>query len=75
MRPRCKRTGRTKDVVQVSHRVCPKSASKVWKVIICGREVLKKGPVKHIGDGQDTRIWHDQWLTGVPSLKPLVWDE
>lgn len=54
---------------------CPKSASKVWKAIICGREVLKQGLVRRIGDGKTTLIWEDQWLPGVPGFKPLVHSE
>jgi hypothetical protein len=54
---------------------CPRSASRVWKTIICGREVLKKGRIRRIDNENDTLIWENQWLTGVPGLKPLVWNE
>jgi hypothetical protein len=49
--------------------------SKVRRAIICGREVLKKGLVRRTGDGQYTLIWDNQWLIGVPVLKPLYRDE
>jgi hypothetical protein len=32
---------------------CPKNSSKVWRAIICGREVLKKVLVQCIGGGRD----------------------
>jgi hypothetical protein len=51
---------------------CPKRASKVWRAIICGRDVLKRGLVRRVGDGNDTRLWSDPWLPGVPGLKPLT---
>lgn len=29
---------------------------------LAGREVLKKGLIRRVGDGSETRIWHDNWL-------------
>jgi hypothetical protein len=51
---------------------CPRSASRVWKAILIGRNVLQKGLVRRVGNGVDTHIWEDQWISGVPGLKPLV---
>ncbi|CAN6863584.1 unnamed protein product, partial [Brassica oleracea] len=36
--------------------------SYAWRSIIHGRELLKAGLVKKIGDGRDTRVWLDNWL-------------
>ena len=35
---------------------CPKSASKTWKAIIVGREMLKKGLIQRVGDGSTTEV-------------------
>jgi hypothetical protein len=56
------------DVLSAS---CPKGASPTWKAICKGREVLRKGLIRRIGDGRTTEIWHDQWIDGITSMKPL----
>ncbi|KAL6214411.1 hypothetical protein ACLB2K_013845 [Fragaria x ananassa] len=33
-----------------------------WRSIIDGRDILKHGLGRHIGDGQRTNIWFDPWL-------------
>jgi hypothetical protein len=33
------------------------SPSQVWRAIFDGKEVLKQGIVKRIGDGNSTNIW------------------
>ena len=38
------------------------SASYAWRSIIRGREVIKKGAIWQIGDGQSVDIWADRWL-------------
>lgn len=42
---------------------CPRGASSTW--IIKGREVLRMGLIRRIGDGRTTEIWHDQWIDGL----------
>ena len=49
-----------------------KHASQTWRAILAGREVLNKGLVKRIGDGNLTNIWHDRWLPNHFDGKPLV---
>jgi hypothetical protein len=56
------------DVLSAS---CPKGASPTWKAICKGREVLRKGLIRRIGDGRTTEIWYDQWIDGITSMKPL----
>jgi hypothetical protein len=50
---------------------CPHGASATWKAIIKGREVLKKGLIRKIGNSRTTKIWHDQWIDGTLNMKPL----
>ena len=38
------------------------SASYAWKSILKGREVILKGALWRVGDGQHIRIWGDNWL-------------
>jgi len=49
----------------------PASASKTWKEIIQGREMLKKGLIRRIGNGETTEVWHDHWIDGTISMKPM----
>ncbi|XP_040379850.1 uncharacterized protein LOC121054416 [Oryza brachyantha] len=37
-------------------------ASQTWRAILAGREVLKLGLIKRIGDGKSIRIWDDRWI-------------
>ena len=38
------------------------SASYAWKSILKGHEVILKGALWRVGDGQHIRIWGDNWL-------------
>ena len=40
----------------------PNPASYAWKSIIKGREVIRRGGVWRVGDGQSIRIWRDNQL-------------
>ena len=50
---------------------CPASSSKTWKAIIQGREMLKRGLIRRIGNGDTTEVWHDQWIDGTILMKPM----
>lgn len=50
---------------------CPQGALTTWKAIIKGWEVLKRGLIRRIGDGRTSEIWHDRWIAGVATMKPL----
>jgi hypothetical protein len=52
-----------------------KKASHTWRAILAGRDVLKSGLMKRIGDGSDTRIWEDRWIPKHFSGKPIVFQE
>ena len=49
-----------------------KHASQTWRAILAGRDVLQKGIVRRIGDGQTTNIWHDRWIPNHFDGTPLV---
>ena len=40
------------------HATVPKNASATWRAIIAGREALKVGLVRRIGDGSSVSIWN-----------------
>lgn len=42
----------------------PSSASYHWKSIIKGREVIRRGAIWRIADGQSVQVWRDNWLPG-----------
>ena len=48
----------------------PKHASATWRAIVAGRQALKTGLVKRIGDGSSVSTWHDSWIPGLLSLRP-----
>jgi len=49
-----------------------KHASHTWRAILEGREVLKKGLLRRIGDGSTTDIWQDRWLPNHFGGRPIV---
>lgn len=36
--------------------------SYAWRSMLHGRDLLKKGLLKAVGNGEDTRVWLDNWL-------------
>jgi hypothetical protein len=50
---------------------CPSSASPTWKAIIQGRDVLRRSLTRQVGNGRTTEVWHDQWIEGTKSMKPM----
>jgi hypothetical protein len=47
------------------------SPSQVWRAIIEGRNTLSLGLIKRIGTGEQTYIWHDNWLPRDFKLRPV----
>ena len=47
------------------------NASSTWQAITYGLELLKKGLLWRIGDGQKVRIWCDPWLQRPASYRPI----
>ena len=48
------------------------NSSPTWQAIQHGLELLKKGIIWRVGNGQDIRIWRDQWLPREPSRQPIT---
>jgi hypothetical protein len=49
-----------------------RNASHTWRAILHGREALKKGLIKRMGDGNSIRIWEDPWVPESHDKRPLV---
>ncbi|XP_045086650.1 uncharacterized mitochondrial protein AtMg00310-like [Aegilops tauschii subsp. strangulata] len=48
------------------------NASSSWQAITYGLELLKKGLVWRVGNGQNVRILRDPWLPRPPSYRPVT---
>lgn len=44
-----------------------RGGSYVWKSILKGREVIKRGAKWRVGTGEDIKIWGDNWLPSLTS--------
>lgn len=44
--------------------------SLIWRAIIEGRDTLKLGLIRRIGNGTSTKIWDDTWLPRDEMLRP-----
>ena len=51
--------------------VLRREASPVWQGIEHDLEILKQGIIWRIGDGENIRIWRDNWLPKNYVLKPI----
>jgi hypothetical protein len=46
--------------------------SQVWRAILEGRDALKLGLIRRIGDGNTTSIWNENWLPRSTRLRPVA---
>jgi hypothetical protein len=46
-------------------------SSEMWRSILHGRDVLKKGLIMWIGPG-DVDIWQDNWIPGLRPFRPVA---
>jgi hypothetical protein len=56
---------------QLQDTVFPRGASSSWQAIQHGLELLKKGLIWRIGNGQSIRIWRDPWIPRPHSFRPI----
>ena len=49
-----------------------KHASQTWRAILAGRDVLRKGLIRRIGDGQHIDIWNDKWIPDYGHMQPIT---
>lgn len=47
-------------------------SSQIWRANLEGRDVMKQGIIRRIGNGQSTKIWSDNWIPRESSLRPLL---
>ena len=52
--------------------VFPTSSSPVWKGIVHGLELVKKGIIWRVGDGTLIRTWRDAWIPRGHNLRPVT---
>jgi hypothetical protein len=52
-----------------------KKSSHTWRAVPAGRDVLKAGLIRRLGDGSHTRIWGDHWISNHFSGRPIVTQE
>lgn len=46
--------------------------SQIWRAVIEGRDMLKQGLIKRIGNGQNTDIWNCNWIPRPENMRPIV---
>jgi hypothetical protein len=46
--------------------------SQIWRAILEGRDTLKLGLIRRIGDGTTTTAWSDNWLPRDTRLTPVA---
>ena len=47
-------------------------ASPTWQAIQYGLNLLKKGIIWRVGEGQNIHIWRDRWVPREPSRQPIT---
>ena len=45
--------------------------SKIWRLVLDGREVLRLGLIRRIGTGSTTSIWSMDWLLSDSMWRPV----
>lgn len=42
----------------------------IWRAVLEGRDVLKQGLIRTVGNGETTNIWADNWLPRAEMMRP-----
>lgn len=54
----------------ILHATLGNHPSQIWRAIIEGRDTLKQGLTRRIGNGDNTNIWEDNWLPREEMMRP-----
>lgn len=46
--------------------------SQNWRAVIEGRDTLKQGLIRRIGNGETTSIWNSNWIPRKENMRPIV---
>uniref|UniRef100_A0A452XY77 Reverse transcriptase zinc-binding domain-containing protein n=1 Tax=Aegilops tauschii subsp. strangulata TaxID=200361 RepID=A0A452XY77_AEGTS len=46
--------------------------SQIWRAVIEGRDTLKQGLIRRIGNGETTNIWGTNWIPRKENMRPIV---
>jgi hypothetical protein len=46
--------------------------SQIWRALVEGKEVLSRGLIRRIGNGETTRIWNQNWIPREEMMRPLA---
>ena len=57
---------------QLLNTVFPSSGSEVWKGVLHGLELVKKGVIWRVGNGTMIRTWRDPWIPRPQSFRPIT---
>jgi len=49
-----------------------KHASSTWRAILAGRNVLQRGLIRRVVDGDSTAIWGDRWIADHFDARPIT---
>ena len=49
-----------------------RNSSHTWRAILHGRETLKLGLIKRVGDGASIKIWEDPWIASNHGYRPII---
>ena len=54
----------------ILHAMLGSQPRQMWRAIVEGRDTLKQGLIKRIGNGESTYIWEDNWLLRKEMMRP-----
>jgi hypothetical protein len=49
-----------------------KHASSTWREILAGRDILQRGLIRRVVDGESTAIWGDRWIADHFDARPVT---
>lgn len=46
--------------------------SQIWRAIVDGRNIMKQGIIRRIGDGRSTNVWQHNWIPRAGLMRPIT---